>query len=745
MTRMLSLKHALLASTLLVSSQAIAQDVATPESDFIGTIVLQAINDGGAGVSDVEASNTAGSRVPVNPQDLPRSVTTLPRALFEAQGARTLEEAASYSPGIATETYGRDDRYDEFTLRGFEVQLSGNYRDGMPLRTVDFAGWRTELFGIESVNILRGPTSDLYGANQPGGLINSVSKRPQFTFGGQVRTAIKSDGGAEAAIDITGPLSDNVAYRFIALKNEFGTNFDEVDTGRTYIAPSLTFGVTEDTTITVYGQYQKDDVGDVYVNVPEYGSLRDNANGTWDRDLYTSNPDRNDVEAVQTFLGYEAEHRFSDQLSFVSRARSARSEWDFDTEFATAFVNISYLVNPLFGLPPVGEPGDIDTGVMTKFTVDQTLEQRNFDNALHYKFDTETVKGQLAFGIDRLSLDSDLESALGYTGERNYVTGDVTQFLAGRLPTDLRNERDVELEQTGIYISGFAEFNDRYIVSGGIRRDTVDYRARGFNTLLDASVAEFDNKIEDTFTSANLALGYRLTPEWMIYGSTARSFSLPLGGVRADGSAIDVETARSYEVGLKFASLDQTSALSIAYFDITKSDILAADPSDNRFVTQVGEVRSRGVEIEGTYDFQNGLSLFGSLTMTDAEITEDAQFEGNKVARVPDVTAALFAQYEVPQVEGLAFGLGARYTGTRFSDEANDYEIDPVTLVDASVSYQKDNLSIMAAMRNVADTEFIGFCNAKRPVFNNETLDSVSGGCVYGAGREVSLTASWRF
>ncbi|WP_341368071.1 TonB-dependent siderophore receptor [Yoonia sp. BS5-3] len=739
MSKFLDLKLALAASTCLVPVGALAQTTDETGDVFLGTIVLQAINDGGEAVTGVEAANTAGSRLPVNPEDLPRSVTILPSELFEAQGARTLEEAASYSPGISTETYGRDDRYDEFSLRGFEVQQSGKYRDALPLRAVDFAAWRTETFGLESINILRGPTSDLYGANQPGGLINGVSKRPEFTQGGEARLTTKSDGGGEVAVDTTGPVSDAVAYRLVALFNQFGTNYDEVETGRIYIAPSLTYEASDDTSVTFYGQYQEDQVGDVYINVPEYGSYQDNANGTWDRDLYTANPDANDIETQQNYVGYELEHYFTNQLSLISRARASQNDWDMDTEYATAFVNISYILGA-----PVGDPSDVDTGIMTKFTVDQTTEQFSADNALSYEFSTANVDGQIIAGVDHFTLSSDIDSSLGYTGERNLLTGEVTTYLAGSLPTDLPNSRQVELQQTGVYLNGRADFGGQAVLSGGIRQDFVDYEIDGFNTGLDTTVTEFGYEIEDSVTSANLALGYRVTPDVLAYGAVSNSFSLPLDGVTEDGSALEVERGLSFEAGLKFASANGATATNIAYFDITKSDVLVTDQTDTRFVEQIGEVRSKGLEIEVTHDFGNGLSLFGSATYTDAEVTEDTFYEGNDVARVPEFAAGLFAQYELQQIDGLSVGLGLRHSGERFSDAANTYEMEAVTLVDGSISYGVDDWTFTAAARNLADKEYVGYCHANPALFGN-ALDSFSGGCVYGEGREISLTARRTF
>lgn len=730
---------AVAACASLIAGMAQAQDGEEPE--FLGTLVIRSINDGGEGVSNTEAANSAGARVPVDPDALPRSVTILPQELFEAQGARTMEETVAYSAGIVTETFGQDNRYDEYILRGFEAQIGGTYRDGLPLRTLDWASWRTEPFGLESVNILRGPTGDLYGANQPGGLINGVTKRPRFSFSGEFRTAVTDEGGAEVGLDVTGPISDMVAYRFVGLVNESGTIYDEVDTGRIYLAPSITYAPSDDTTLTFYGQYQEDEVGDTYVLVPQFGSLFANGVARYGPGTYTGNPDNNDIDTTQSYIGYELDQRLSPSLSLMSRARISENDWVNRTEFPAAFVNLSYVLGA-----PVGLPNDIDTAIMTKFDVDQTLRQNSFDNALIYEFDTDRISGELAFGVDYFDLSSETDFGYGYRGERNLINGAVTNFLAGTVPTELPARRETDLSQAGLYISGHAEIDSRFLLSGGLRHDRIDYEQRGFTTGLTGIIA-FDNDVEENFTSANLGVGYKVTDTFMAYGSIARSFNLPPSGTTATGGALDLETARSYEFGFKHTSADGHTAFNAAIFDITKNDVAFDDPTsgDPLLFTQVGQVSSRGVEFEITHDFQNGLSLFGSLTYVDAEITKDAIFGGNRPARAPRFSAAIFAQYVVPQVEGLAFGVGARHTGARFSDVSNTLEMESVTLLDASVSYQYKDWNIRLAGRNLADKEYIGFCGSSFLPLGSPALDSFAGSCVYGAGREIALTVSRSF
>jgi len=738
--RLNSLSATLLASTVLAPSFAAAQDI--EDTEFLGTLVLRAINDGGADVSASEAANTSGSRVPVDPDDLPRAVTILPRELFEAQGARTMEETVAYSPGIVTETYGQDDRYDEFVLRGFEAQIGGVHRDGMPLRTVDWASWRTEQFGLESVNILRGPTSDLYGSNQPGGLINGVTKRPEFSFGGEVRGVLSSENGKEIGVDVTGPLSDTVAYRFIGVLNASGTNYDAVDTSRVYVAPSLTFEPTDATRFTVYGQYQKDDVGDTYVSVPRYGSREPNPAAQFGPDTYTGNPDYNDIKTTQNYIGYELDHAFSPSFTLMSRARVSKNDWDNKTEFVAAYVNGA----SLFGLPGAN-PTAIDTAIMTKFDVDQTVHQTSADNALQYQFDTGSAKGTVAVGLDYYSVSSDTDFSYGYRGERNLLTGALTNNLA--VPPNLPNRRETDLRQAGFYLTGFAEIGEQLVVSGGLRHDRIDYDIKGFSTS-PAGFQNFDHQVNETFTSGNIALGYKVSPSTLVFGSVARSFNLPPSGMLASGDPLSLETSRAYELGVKFASLDGNTSIGASLFNITKQNVAYDDPSTNNLLVfvQAGEVRSRGIEIEATHDFQNGLSLFGSLTYVDAEITKDQTYQGNRPGRAPKISAAVFAQYEVPQVEGLAVGAGVRHSGSRYADVSNTIEIEPMTLFDASLSYDTGDWHVQLAGRNLADKQSVSYCTGAFLPFETppaDELNAYSGSCVYSAGREISLTVSRKF
>jgi iron complex outermembrane receptor protein len=167
---------------------------------------------------------------------------------------------------------------------------------------------------------------------------------------------------------------------------------------------------------------------------------------------------------------------------------------------------------------------------------------------------------------------------------------------------------------------------------------------------------------------------------------------------------------------------------------------------------QVGEVKSRGVELGATHRFANGLSLLGSYTFLDTEITKNATNEGNKLARMPENTAALWVNYalQAPQFEGLSIGAGARYVDERFSDSANteSRKAPASTVFDASISYDWNDWNATLAARNIADETDVTFCspgvsNVFPLIPTGNTAEA--GGCALGEGRTISLSVTRTF
>lgn len=693
-----------------------------------------------------EAAVSATRGLPADVATTPRAISVITPQQIDDQGATTIEEAISYTPGVTAQTFGVDGRFDQFAIRGFEVQNSNSYRDGMPLRLYGFAGWRTETFGLERIEVLRGATSSLYGASQPGGLVNSITKRPKFENSTELMARASAYGGVELGVDINAAASDELAYRFVFLGGETGTQYDETDQSRLYFAPSVTWKPTDATNLTVFAQYQKDKVPDSYILVPQYGSQLPNPVRHYGNYFYSNNPSRNDIETTQNYIGYEFDHAFGDGFTFRSRARYADNDWTNNTGYAAAFFSSAILA----GRPPV--PNAIDAAVLVNFDVDNKAKQATFDNAISKDFSFGNVNATIIGGLDYYQSD--------YDGTQSYAFGGVNLFQNNSIITPpgiptgtlVTNSISQNIKQTGLYLLGNFEIGSNLIVDAGLRHDWVDISGTASTVsplpFVPNTTTDLDNK--RNFTSGNLAASYNLDNGLSFYGSLARSFNLPPAGVDVAGKQLDVEQANSWEVGTKFRPLGTNSLLSVAYFDITKKNTPQAVAGRPGAFEQVGEVKSKGIEVEANYAFGNGLSILGAYNYIDAKITKNATNQGNRLARIPEHSASLWLAYEVAQAPGLRLGLGARYTGERFSDNANTaaFKVGSVTVYDASLTYEKNGWVTTLAARNLADKEYVSYCQidntgilALFPAINA----SQAGGCAYGAGRSVELTLSRRF
>lgn len=720
---MSSRNRALTAGPLVLSVSLAAQSVyAQSANDEIEleTITVEANTDLPLEHLENYAAEAAGTATRGEAGDLrttPRSVSVITELQFEDQAVQSVEDAIAYTPGVTVQTFGQDGRYDQFAIRGFESNSSSSYRDGMPLRTYGWGAWRTEIFGLERIEVLRGSTSDLYGANQPGGLVNSITKRPKFTYAGVARTKLSGFGGGELAVDVTGPLTDRLAYRFVGLYNDSGTIFDEIDQSRIYIAPSLTWKATDRTNITVYAQYQKDSVPDTYVLVPEYGSLRSNPIAEYGNDFYPNNPDRSTIETTQSYVGYELDHTFDNNLTFRSRGRFSRNDWLNQTAYASSFFSSS------------GVPDAIDTAVLIDFDVDQRVDETSLDNALLYEFGTGNIQGTVIGGIDYYRAKYDNTYGFGLGGYKNLLTGVVTSVSS---PSSVTQQNE-DMKQTGLYVSTSATINTNWVVNAGLRQDWV---ARDFKSTTSGVTQAQDN--DQTFTSANLGLSHNFDNGMTVYGNASRSFDLPPVGADIDGNALDVEKANSFEIGTRFQPLGTNSLFSLALFQIDKSNTtqsIAGTP----FVEQTGKVRSRGAELGATYNFQNGASVLASYTYIDAHYRDDESYGNNQLARIPEHSAAIWLSYQVPQVAGLRLGAGVRYIGSRFATDENtaEFKVSSATLLDASISYEWDAWKATLAGRNLANNEYVTYCSGTAGDFSN--------GCSYGAGRTVELSLTRLF
>ncbi|MBZ9989413.1 TonB-dependent receptor plug domain-containing protein [Mesorhizobium sp. BH1-1-5] len=229
---------------------------------------------------------------------------------IDDQAARSVVEATRSAPGIRSETFGNDTRNDWFLIRGFSSQVNSYFLDGLQLQSSDsFATWKVNPYLLDRIDILRGPSSALYGASNPGGLINLVSKRPTFQNRGETAIGVNEFGNVWSGLDVEGVNEDGtLAYRFIATGNYGGTQVDYTDNDQFALMPEVTWKPDEDTSLIVYANVSKLKTrGQNFL--PYVGTVVDAPWGKIPRDLFTSEPSVDKFERSQPRQGRHSSRR----------------------------------------------------------------------------------------------------------------------------------------------------------------------------------------------------------------------------------------------------------------------------------------------------------------------------------------------------------------------------------------------------------------------------------------------------
>ncbi|MEN0107749.1 MAG: TonB-dependent receptor plug domain-containing protein, partial [Pseudomonas sp.] len=267
--------------------------------------------------------------------ETPQSISVVTRDQITDIHAQNLRDALGYTAGvIATEA---DDRTtDSFVLRGF--QITGNtYRDGMRYMGNIYDGSQ-ETYGMERIEVLRGASSVLFGQAAPGGIINVVSKLPTRDELHEIKVESGSNDRNQIATDHGGELSDTLSYRFTALERKSDTTTDHVPDDRTFIAPSLTWQPSEDTSLTLLATYQKSRTAYVY-GLPASGTITHNPNGHISRHTFLGEPGYDKAEIEAWDIGYRFEHAFSDDLKVRQNLRYFEAENNMPSVWIDTYID----------------------------------------------------------------------------------------------------------------------------------------------------------------------------------------------------------------------------------------------------------------------------------------------------------------------------------------------------------------------------------------------------------------------
>lgn len=682
-----------LASLLGASSLAMAQSQ-TEDATTLDTLDIVSDAITAPDYMPLERKPQVGKTdVPVEEQ--PYSVSVIDRTFIEDSGAKNIQDALLYTPGVYAGAFGFDTRIDSAKVRGVDA---GRYVDGLRQIYGSYNSVRTNVYALESIEVLKGPSSTLYGQGDLGGIINAVSKLPKAEQGGEIWAQYGTFNRKQLAVDVTGPATENgdLLYRMVALGRDSDTQVDYVENDGYVLAPSLTWRPSEDTSITLLLNRQEN-TGQISAQfLPQEGTLEPGSQGYIGSDRFVGEPgwDRYDREKTEATLFVD--QQLSDNWAVAATARYT----DSSTETREHWVKI--------GERP-GANGEVDR---TIYTTDRATQIFNVDARLEGNIELGATRHNLIVGADRQ--DALWEEWNNDSGDGG--TFDVYNPEYGNLNASALNPSDAadnEIEQIGLYVADHMEFGP-LVVSAGLRHDWAENRK--------LAVSGTETVSEEEATTGRIGVMYRFENGVSPYISYAEAFSMNLGTDDA-GGILKPNTGEQQEAGIKYVSPDRSMGVTVAYFDIIQENRVSQSATP-------GGVEQTGAVIHG-WEFQ--LNKRWNRFETQVAFTDmnaKDQPTGGRLPFVAERQASWWNQLYI--ASNWRFGVGMRYVGDNVGRNGAPL-VPSVTLYDAMVSYAWNNWDFSVDAKNLADEEYISWCRS-------EGAD-----CGYGERRTINANAKYHF
>ncbi|MGZ8955771.1 MAG: TonB-dependent siderophore receptor, partial [Methylovulum sp.] len=553
-----------------------------------------------------DASTATKTDTPI--METPFAVTVVPQQVLKDQRFIRVEDGlknvAGVQPGF---TNGGDS--DTFQMRGF--QNDNLYRDGFLLPSALGGGTlKRQTANLERIEVLKGPGSILYGRNQPGGVINLVTKRPQATPYHSVEQQFGSYDFYRTLVDSTGAITsdDELLYR-VNLSYENADSFrDFVKTDTVFLAPSFTWNVTDQTQANLDIEYQHfDNTNDS--GIPPLGSRP----APVPINRQTGDPFNNKTVGDRTYVGANWSHEFNDDWKLNHR---------FGAEFLDMASDFTFFFSPTDAAGNlVNVNNDFSNGGTRGFNNGTTQQQEYYTTLnLNGKFDTAMLEHSMLWGFDYFVIDNQGSSACcaAFPVGANFNVFNPT-YLTSSPNLSFTNSPDMNQEWYGLYLQDQIKFPFNVYGNVGVRYDN----ATGSN-LTEGIVTTDDDRV-----SPRGGLLWKPLQWLSVYGNYSENFGPSNSLFNAPGQqALPPQTAEEWELGAKTEFFDGRLSASFAYFDLTRQNMSVPDPINPNLQVAIGEQESRGYEFEAAGEILPGWNLIGAYThLAYANINEDVGFD----------------------------------------------------------------------------------------------------------------------
>jgi len=632
--------------------------------------------------------------------ETPRPASVVDKEELRDRNVQSLDETFRYRAGVLSGHYGSDNDTDWFKIRGFD---QATYQDGLRIYREGFYQWLPETYGLERVELLKGPASILYGEAPPGGVINAISKRPTDTPQGEIQVQLGNNDHRQIGIDTAGPTNStgSVRYRLVGLYRDAEGDIDFTENQRYYLAPSLTWDMSDATSLTILSSFQKDDAVPYNSFKLAYGTIQDTPFGKVDPSTSYSEPDYDTNERTQSSIGYSLSHRFNTTWKFQQDVRYSKLEM---------LLRSSYILYQI----------DATQGGRGLTYRDGTIDSWTIDNRMVGTWFTDRTENALLIGVDYQDLENE-----GLEGN-NYAFGDPMDLFnpvyGNYTPLDRSDlvRKTITKEQTGLYLQNQLRLDDHWVFLAGVRYDQAETDNHDRDT-------DTHQRADDDQFSFSGGIMYLADNGLSPYVSWTDSFQ-PIAGTDSNGNLYDPRIGQQLEFGLKYAPADLDGYVTVSAYNIKEENSLVTSPSGNQ--VQEGVRETQGFELETVAYLTDQLQLNAAYTYNDT--VTDNESDSNPETRatlIPRHMASAWIDYAFNhRIPGLKVGGGVRYVG---GSQDGAIEVPSYTVMDLMAQY-----SFMKAWQaqinvtNLADREYVASCDYW---------------CYYGQGRSLVGTLSYRW
>lgn len=640
-------------------------------------------------------------KIPVQPMDLPQSIATITETLIKDQQAQRLSDVVKNVNGVYLGT-ARASTQESFYARGYGFSSTNMFKNGSRVNS----GSMPEVSSLESVEILKGGSAILYGNVAPGGILNMVTKKPKFDFGGEASLRAGSFNLIKPTIDLYGPINHTIAYRVNGTFESANSYRDKVSSSRYYVNPSLLFKLGNRTELVVEGDYLKHDF------TPDFGI------GSLDNTFIPDVP-------RSRFMGTDWQYNITQQTtSSATLTHSFNKSWQlsgvvsyqqFQRDYY-AVERIQAKANGDWGRPL----GRVDT--KENFTTGQIN--------LNGKFKTGKIEHVLLAGIDA---DHYLTETYNYDIQgRIYDSINILDPAKFVRRTDIPLATRVTFVETpvnrvGAYVQDLISITPKLKLLAGVRWSLQESPSATTTYLLkNDSIAKGAYKSDNAF-SPKVGLVYKVKPTVSIFASYSNSFTINTG-LDIYNNVLPPSIIDQYEAGIKNILFKNKLTVNFTAYKIINNNLAQTaqfdangNPNNNGNLKELtGQTTSNGIELDVTANFIKGLSLIAGYSYNEMRYTETpdkvgSYIEGERLVNTPEHTAngSVFYTFSKGTFNGLKLGASVFYVGDRFGGwnnmigQSQTYSrliaVDGFTTIDISAGYSIKRFSVLAKLSNLTN------------------------------------------